>query len=109
MIQNEPKSIQDILLMLEKIIPKIYADLEHINEPLEKKSTDLNQTQKDSKTESKTNVSNKLISKSGKIVQECNSHAIAVWKRVYQKLDGRDPDPNKQMNVEEQVYEFIDI
>jgi hypothetical protein len=35
--------------------------------------------------------------------QECNTYAIGVWKRISQKLDGKDPDPNRSLNVEEQV------
>ena len=40
------------------------------------------------------------------VFQECNSHAISVWKRVSQKLDGKDPDPNKALDIQEQVTTF---
>jgi PI-3-kinase-related kinase SMG-1 len=35
----------------------------------------------------------------------CSVNAIAasIWHRVRLKLEGRDPDPNKQLTVEEQV------
>ena len=36
-------------------------------------------------------------------VQERNSYAVGVWRRVRLKLDGRDVDPNKRMTVPEQV------
>ena len=36
-------------------------------------------------------------------VQERNTYAIGVWKRVKAKLDGRDIDPTKRMSVEDQV------
>lgn len=42
-----------------------------------------------------------------KVFQECNSHAISVWKRVSQKLDGKDPDPYKALNVQEQVQDYF--
>lgn len=36
-------------------------------------------------------------------VQERNSYAVSVWKRVKAKLEGRDVDPNRRMSVTEQV------
>lgn len=36
-------------------------------------------------------------------VQERNSYAVSVWKRVKAKLEGRDVDPNRRMSVAEQV------
>ena len=36
------------------------------------------------------------------LVQECNSYALGVWKRVNMKLDGR-VDPAKPMSVQDQV------
>ncbi|XP_077590470.1 serine/threonine-protein kinase SMG1 [Stigmatopora nigra] len=41
--------------------------------------------------------------KTGKAVQERNSYAVSVWKRVKAKLEGRDIDPNRRMSVTEQV------
>jgi len=37
-------------------------------------------------------------------VQERNSYAVGVWRRVRLKLDGRDVDSNKRMTVAEQVW-----
>lgn len=36
-------------------------------------------------------------------IQERNSYAVSVWRRVKMKLDGRDPDLNKRFSVAEQV------
>lgn len=36
-------------------------------------------------------------------VQERNSYAVSVWKRVKAKLEGRDMDPSRRMSVTEQV------
>ena len=36
-------------------------------------------------------------------IQERNSYAVGVWRRVKMKLDGRDPDQNKRLSVAEQV------
>ena len=36
-------------------------------------------------------------------IQERNSYAVGVWKRIKMKLDGRDPDVNRRLSVAEQV------
>ena len=36
-------------------------------------------------------------------IQERNSYAVGVWRRVKMKLDGRDPDNSKRLSVSEQV------
>ncbi|XP_075422184.1 serine/threonine-protein kinase SMG1 isoform X2 [Ascaphus truei] len=41
--------------------------------------------------------------KTGKAVQERNSYAVSVWKRVKAKLEGRDVDASRRMSVAEQV------
>eukprot|EP00118_Oscarella_pearsei_P002798 m.11633 g.11633 ORF g.11633 m.11633 type:complete len:3440 (+) comp23529_c0_seq1:72-10391(+) len=41
--------------------------------------------------------------KTGKALQERNTFAVNVWRRVKAKLEGRDVDPNKRMSVAEQV------
>ncbi|XP_035470486.2 serine/threonine-protein kinase SMG1 isoform X2 [Scophthalmus maximus] len=41
--------------------------------------------------------------KTGRAVQERNSYAVSVWKRVKAKLEGRDVDPNRRMSATEQV------
>lgn len=43
------------------------------------------------------------VSVSVAAVQERNSYAVSVWKRVKAKLEGRDIDPNRRMSVTEQV------
>ncbi|GIY22261.1 hypothetical protein CDAR_374792 [Caerostris darwini] len=39
----------------------------------------------------------------GKAVQERNTYATNVWKRIKMKLDGKDPDPSKKASISEQV------
>ncbi|KAK4015632.1 hypothetical protein OUZ56_030607 [Daphnia magna] len=39
---------------------------------------------------------------------EVNAIAASIWHRVRLKLEGRDPDPNKQLTVEEQVDAIIE-
>lgn len=39
-------------------------------------------------------------------LQERNTYAISVWRRVKSKLDGRDQD-NKKMSVPDQVCTYI--
>lgn len=39
-------------------------------------------------------------------VQERNSYAVSVWKRVKAKLEGRDIDPNRRMSITEQVHNY---
>ena len=38
-----------------------------------------------------------------KAIQECNSHAVTVWNRVNQKLEGKDPDADKTLSIQEQA------
>ncbi len=38
-------------------------------------------------------------------IQERNSYAVGVWRKVKLKLDGRDPDMNKRLSVAEQVIQ----
>ncbi|KAL5019170.1 hypothetical protein ScPMuIL_004892 [Solemya velum] len=45
--------------------------------------------------------------RTGKAIQERNSYAVGVWRRVKMKLDGRDPDINKRLSVAEQVDNVI--
>ena len=42
-------------------------------------------------------------------IQERNSYAVGVWRRVKMKLDGRDPDSSKRLSVAEQVSMFLDL
>ena len=45
--------------------------------------------------------------RTGKALQEQNTYAVGVWRRVKAKLDGRDPDPTYRMTVAEQVYTHL--
>ena len=40
-------------------------------------------------------------------IQERNSYAVGVWRRVKNKLDGRDVDINKRMSVQDQVNKWV--
>ena len=40
-------------------------------------------------------------------LQEQNSYAVSVWRRVKAKLDGRDPDSSYRMTVNEQVKRYV--
>ncbi|XP_048575812.1 serine/threonine-protein kinase SMG1 [Nematostella vectensis] len=51
----------------------------------------------------KTSVSLARDPKTGKAVQQRNTYAISVWRRVKAKLEGRDLDPTKRMSVTDQV------
>ena len=42
-------------------------------------------------------------------IQERNSYAVGVWRRVKMKLDGRDPDSSKRLSVAEQVSMVLDL
>jgi hypothetical protein len=42
-------------------------------------------------------------------IQERNSYAVGVWRRVKMKLDGRDPDSAKRLSVPEQVATFLSL
>ncbi|CAF0784356.1 unnamed protein product [Brachionus calyciflorus] len=97
LIEEDPKDIEEKLIQLGELIHKIYADLKTINDPIEKKIDNIKLETKSTETTIKTL----------KINQEGNSHAISIWKRVNKKLEGRDPDPNYQMNVQEQVDYLI--
>ena len=46
--------------------------------------------------------------RTGKALQEQNSYAVGVWRRVKAKLDGRDPDPTYRMTVSEQVRSVVE-
>lgn len=39
--------------------------------------------------------------------QQRNAYAVGVWRRVRQKLEGRDPDPGRKYTIQEQVNIFL--
>ncbi|KAK3520199.1 hypothetical protein QTP70_017920, partial [Hemibagrus guttatus] len=47
--------------------------------------------------------------KTGRAVQERNSYAVSVWKRVKAKLEGRDMDPNRRMSVDYVIKEATNL
>lgn len=107
--QNKSNEIFSKLEILKETVPKIYSELKYLNEQPQQQQllqTDiitLNNKEKLLDEKKNNNGGIKFSSKTGRVVQECNSHAISVWKRVSQKLEGKDPDPNKVLNIQEQV------
>jgi len=106
---NKSNEIFSKLEILKETVPKIYSELKYLNEQPQQQQllqTDiitLNNKEKLLDEKKNNNGGIKFSSKTGRVVQECNSHAISVWKRVSQKLEGKDPDPNKVLNIQEQV------
>lgn len=102
---NKSNEIFSKLEILKETVPKIYSELKYLNEqPQQLLQTDITLNKEKLLDEKKNNNCGiKFSSKTGRVVQECNSHAISVWKRVSQKLEGKDPDPNKVLNIQEQV------
>ena len=39
--------------------------------------------------------------------EQKNAYAVGVWRRVRQKLEGRDPDPGRKCSVQEQVIKLF--
>ena len=87
-IEEKSNEIFAKLEILKETVPEIYSELKYLNEL---QPTQVVQPQVDQILVEKK----KFNAKTGKCIQECNSHAISVWKRVSQKLEGNDPDPNK--------------
>ncbi|XP_077975239.1 serine/threonine-protein kinase SMG1-like isoform X1 [Styela clava] len=52
---------------------------------------------------SKTAVKKKQDPRTGKVIQERNCFAVSVWRQVKAKLDGRDVDFSRRMQISEQV------
>jgi PI-3-kinase-related kinase SMG-1 len=124
--------IRDKLDVLVELAPKVYDDLLGIKEVSEKKQ---NQPQSSSLVEmiSKssssaaaavvTTTGSKALQpqpvtttaavcaqvKSGKVMQECNSYAIGVWKKIYLKLDGKETSTTERLSIQEQVELFLNF
>lgn len=113
LVRLNMNTVKEELVTLVDIVPHIYDDLFTLNqfEPSPTTTTedsngkgkkpDLDSrdaANKNGKTLLKLNSRNSHL-----LAQECNSYAISVWKRVYQKLDGKDTEQGGEMNVKEQV------
>lgn len=106
-LKANSNKIKENILVLKDLVPKIYTDLNELNE-------DNNDSQDNNKNK-ETEVTDdfhpqKLVrvsSKTGKALQECNSYAVGVWKRVNQKLEGKDINPEVTSNIEDQVDSII--
>lgn len=99
MLQTRPREIQCKLASLKGLVLRIYTDLNGLNcqgtESVTKEIVSAAQEDK--------NVLLRVSSKTGKAVHECNSYAVSVWKRVHQKLEGRDIDPEIVCSSQEQA------
>lgn len=100
-IQINISEIKEKISTLKEIVPNIYTDLFNINDAPEKKKSLENETTLKEKADEKNPL--RINSKTGKVVQEYNNYAMNVWRRINQKLDGKDPDPNKAISIQEQV------
>lgn len=97
-------STQRALAELTDMVPRVYQGL-----------TDLADAQDDqpksvAASKSVEQTPDKKVTKdprTGKALQERNSYAVGVWRRVKMKLDGRDPDSTKRSSVAEQVEYII--
>lgn len=92
-----------------EIVPRIYDDLFELESgATEKKTTTTTTTSVDDGGVVPPKAVVRLTSRN---VVSCfafdnessNSYAINVWKRIYQKLEGRDVENNKSVSVQEQV------
>jgi hypothetical protein len=103
--QDALVEIRAKLELLVAIVPKVYEDLMSIKEIPDKKQPNivdiLDKGNSSANTACQANRAPQV--KPGKIMQECNSYAIGVWKKIYQKLDGKDSASSERLNVQEQV------
>ncbi|KAK3583612.1 hypothetical protein CHS0354_039435 [Potamilus streckersoni] len=94
-----------ILDALKEQIPQIYDTMLEMAPPLQMEEKLDDPGQLNFATAPNIRKSEKISRdpKTGKAIQERNSYAVGVWRRVKMKLDGRDPDPNKRLSAAEQV------
>jgi hypothetical protein len=107
MLQTRPRDIQCKLSILKALVLRIYTDLNGLgSESVEFKSLNEPGMESLSVQESSVNRSEllRINSKAAKHLQECNSYAVGVWKRVCQKLEGRDIDSEIVFSPQEQVF-----
>lgn len=97
MLQTRPREIQCKLDSLKGLVLRIYTDLNGLNCESTEWAEIVSAVQEDK------SALLRVSSKTGKAVQECNSYAVSVWKRVYQKLEGRDIDPEIVCSSQDQV------
>jgi hypothetical protein len=79
-------------------VPLIYASLESLVG--------------DEKDEAATAKLQSVSSRTGRSGQECNSYAVGVWKRVREKLEGRDAECGKReggCSVERLISQAVDL
>jgi hypothetical protein len=86
--------------LLKELIPIIYTELGTISNC---QSTTGSTADAPRAANERSTTSCDTSKQVAKQTQECNTYAIGVWKRISQKLDGKDPDPNRSLDVAEQV------
>ena len=102
-LQTRPSDVKTKIMSLKDLVPKIYNDLYTLNEEVDKCNSDfLNEMSSKEMADEKMKLA-RVSSKTGKVLQECNSYAVSVWKRVNQKLEGKDTDVEGVCNVQYQV------
>lgn len=98
--------IQEALSELIAMVPRVYQGLTE----LASAQDGLDQPKSVAVSKSVEQTPDRKVNKdprTGKALQERNSYAVGVWRRVKMKLDGRDPDSNKRSSVAEQVEYII--
>ncbi|XP_065311979.1 serine/threonine-protein kinase SMG1 isoform X2 [Dermacentor albipictus] len=100
------ESAQEALSELIAMVPRVYDGLTE----LANAQDGLDQPKNATVNKSVEQTPDRKVTKdprTGKALQERNSYAVGVWRRVKMKLDGRDPDSSKRSSVAEQVDYII--
>lgn len=108
MLQTRPTDVQEKITALKDLVPKIYTELSMLNEEENKcNSTNIQEHSDVKESSDEKRKLARISSKTGKVLQECNSYAVGVWKRVHQKLEGKDIDSEVSSSTQDQVSLII--
>ena len=107
LVLSRALDIQAKILALKTLIPKIYSDLNGLMNEETSLGIHGDEMSTPEALEKNNNLqlnTNRTISKTGKLLQESgNAFAISVWKRVNQKLEGKDTDLEEGCSTQYQV------